>query len=74
MLSTVNCGAAVLAEESGSRTHQGRLTPLNGFEVRALHRAAFLFRDESHHYTGVTEWRKLLTRDESPGARLLRAA
>jgi hypothetical protein len=33
-----------LAEKSGSRTHQGRLTPLTGFEVRAPHRGAFLFR------------------------------
>lgn len=24
-----------MAEESGSRTHQARLTPLTGFEVRA---------------------------------------
>jgi hypothetical protein len=33
-----------LAEKSGSRTHQKRLTPLAGFEVRAPHRGAFLFR------------------------------
>ena len=34
----------LLAEESGSRTHQARLTPLTGFEVRAPHRGAILFR------------------------------
>ena len=33
-----------MAEESGSRTHQARLTPLTGFEVRAPHRGAILFR------------------------------
>ena len=30
-----------MAERSGSRTHQGRLTPLTGFEVRAHHRVQF---------------------------------
>ena len=30
-----------MAEESGSRTHQGRLTPLTGFEVQAHHRIRF---------------------------------
>lgn len=33
-----------LAEGSGSRTHQARLTPLNGFEARAHHRNAIPFR------------------------------
>ena len=33
-----------VAEKSGGRTHQKRLTPLTGFEVRAPHRGAFLFR------------------------------
>ena len=33
----------VLAEKSGSRTHQRRRTPLTGFEVRAPHRGAILF-------------------------------
>ena len=30
-----------MAEESESRTHQGRLTPLTGFEVRVHHRVQF---------------------------------
>lgn len=33
----------MLAEECGSRTHQGRGTPLTGFEVRAPHQGAILF-------------------------------
>lgn len=33
-----------LAEKSGSRTHQGRLTPLTGFEDRAPHRGTILFQ------------------------------
>ena len=35
-----------MAEKSGSRTHQGRLTPLTGFEDRASHRAAILSRNQ----------------------------
>ncbi len=38
-----------VAEKSGSRTHQGRLTPLSGFEVRAPHRGASLFRVSRTH-------------------------
>src|SRR5665213_1277028 len=34
----------MLAEKSGSRTHQRRLTPLTGFEVRAPHRGAIPFQ------------------------------
>jgi hypothetical protein len=34
-----------MAEKSGSRTHQGRLTPLTGFEDRAPHQGAILFHD-----------------------------
>ena len=39
------CGSRVesLAENSGDRTHQGRLTPLTGFEDRAPHQGAILF-------------------------------
>jgi hypothetical protein len=33
-----------LAEKSGSRTHQGSLRPLTGFEVQAPHRGANLFQ------------------------------
>lgn len=33
--------APISAEVSGSRTHQERLTPLTGFEVRAPHRGRF---------------------------------
>jgi hypothetical protein len=37
----------VMAEKSGSRTHQRRLTPLTGFEVRAPHQDAILFQASS---------------------------
>ncbi len=32
-----------MAEKSGDRTHQGRLTPLTGFEDQAPHQGAILF-------------------------------
>ena len=37
-----------MAEERGSRTHQGRGTPLTEFEVRAPHRGANLFLINFH--------------------------
>jgi len=37
-----------MAEERGSRTHQGRGTPLTGFEVWAPHRGAILFLMNLH--------------------------
>ena len=40
---------AAMAEKSGSRTHQGRRTPLTGFEDRAPHQGAIPFRYTHYH-------------------------
>ena len=54
-----------MAEKSGSRTHQGRLTPLTGFEDRASHRAAILFRNQQ--LAGNSLWGRRGSVNRQPG-------
>ena len=46
--------ALKMAEKSGSRTHQGRLTPPTGFEDRAPHQGAILFPKGNQKVTFIS--------------------
>ena len=45
-----------LVEESGSRTHQGRLPPLARFEVWAPHQGAILLLQFNHFFRRASPW------------------